>query len=285
MAPKHLVETEWLQQHLADANLRILDCTIFLRPTEGGGVRPESGRAEWTRAHIPGSGFADLIGELSARDTPLPVMMPSAGQFAAAMSEYGVGEGTFVVLYDASMNVQAARVWWMLRALGFDDAAVLNGGWQKWIAEMRPVSTAAPSYPRAQFTPRPRDGSFVSRDEVIAAMGDADVRLINALSAEEHKGVVTRVKRPGHIPGSVNVPAGSLVDPISHAYLTLDDLRNRFAAAGALDRARVITYCGGGIAACSDAFVLSLLGKNDVSVYDGSLVEWTADPSLPMEVG
>jgi len=285
MGPKYLVETGWLQQHLADASLRILDCTIFLRPAEGGGVRPESGRAEWAKGHIPGSGFADLIGDLSARDTALPVMMPPAEQFAAAMSGYGVGEGTFVVLYDASMNVQAARVWWMLRASGFDDAAVLNGGWHKWIAEKRPVSTAAPAHPRANFTLRPRAGSFLSKDEVMAAMGDVNVRLVNALSAEEHSGAVTRVKRPGHIPGSINVPAGSLVDPSSHAYLALEELRKRFAAAGALDRERVITYCGGGIAACSDALVLSLLGKNNVAVYDGSLVEWTADPSLPMQVG
>lgn len=283
MIPQHLVETDWLEAHLGEPSLRILDCTVFLRPVEGG-VRPESGRAEWARGHVPGSGFADLLGDLSARDTPLPVMMPTAEQFAAAMSRYGVGDGTTVLLYDASMNMWAARVWWMLRAFGFDEAAVLNGGWRKWTAEGRPVSTSDPVHPAARFTPRPRAGCIASKDEVFAAIDDSSIRLVNALSAEEHAGKVTRTRRAGHIPGSVNVPAGSLVDPISHAYLSRDELQRRFAQAGALERETVITYCGGGIAACSDALALSMLGQRNVAVYDGSLAEWASDPTLPLEV-
>jgi thiosulfate/3-mercaptopyruvate sulfurtransferase len=120
---------------------------------------------------------------------------------------------------------------------------------------------------------------------VLAAVNDPGVRLVNALSAEEHSGKVTRVARPGHIPGSINVPAGSLVDPATHAYLDASELRAKFERAGAPDAGRIITYCGGGIAACSDAFVLTLLGAKDVAVYDGSLVEWSANPELPLETG
>jgi thiosulfate/3-mercaptopyruvate sulfurtransferase len=282
--PKPLVETEWLNAHLADPSLRILDCTVFLKPVEGG-VRPESGREEWARGHIPGSAFADLLGDLSARDTSLPVMMPPAEQFAAAMSSYGVGDGTSVVLYDSSQNMWAARVWWMLRAFGFDDAAVLNGGWRKWTLEQRPVSTADPQYPPAKFVARPRAGFIVNKEQVFAAIDDSSVRMINALSADEHAGKVTRTRRPGHIPNSMNVPAGSLVDSATNAYLSPDVLRSRFAQAGALDRERVITYCGGGIAACSDALALTMLGQHNVAVYDGSLAEWASDPNSPLEVG
>lgn len=283
--PQYLVETDWLQAHLGDPGLRILDCTVFLRRTDAGGVRPESGRATWAQGHIPGSGFADLLADLSDRDSPLPVMMPPADQFAAAMSRYGVGDGVRVVLYDASMNMWAARVWWMLRAFGFDQAAVLNGGWQKWTLEGRPVSTDAAACPPARFVARPRIGRMVSKDDVVAAINDPRTCLVNALSAEEHAGTVTRVARSGHIPGSVNVPAGSLVDPKSHAYLAAEQLRARFEATGATKRDSVITYCGGGIAACSDALALTLLGVESVAVYDGSLSEWAADPALPMEVG
>jgi len=283
-SPQYLVETDWLQTHLEDPQLRILDCTVFLRPAEGG-VRPESGRTVWAQGHIPGSGFADLLADLSDRNSPLPVMLPPADQFAAAMSRYGVGDGARVVLYDASMNMWAARVWWMLRTFGFDQAAVLNGGWRKWTAENRPVSTNSPTYPPARFISRPQTGRIVCKDEVLAAISDADTRLVNALSPEEHAGTVTRVARRGHIPNSVNVPAGSLVDPNTHAYLEPGQLRGRFATAGALNRERVITYCGGGIAACSDALVLTLLGVENVAVYDGSMVEWAADPELPMEAG
>jgi thiosulfate/3-mercaptopyruvate sulfurtransferase len=120
---------------------------------------------------------------------------------------------------------------------------------------------------------------------VLAALEDPGVRLVNALSADEHSGKVTRVARPGRIPGSVNVPAGSLVDPGTNAFLDLNELRAVFERAGLLGSHRVIAYCGGGIAACGDAFVLTLLGARDVVVYDGSLVEWSSRSELPMETG
>src|SRR5512147_1437479 len=151
-----LVETDWLQGHLEDPDLRVLDCTVFLRPVEGG-VRPESGRAQWEQSHIPGAGFADLLGDLSDRNTNLPIMMPPAAQFADAMERYGVSDDSRVVLYDAGTSVWATRVWWMLRAFGFEHAAVLNGGWKKWTAEGRPTSSGpAPARARGRFTARPQ---------------------------------------------------------------------------------------------------------------------------------
>jgi thiosulfate/3-mercaptopyruvate sulfurtransferase len=285
MNPQHLAETAWLQDHLDDPDLRVLDCTVFLRPVEGG-VRPESGRAQWEQAHIPGAGFADLIGDLSDKDTHLPIMMPPAAQFADAMERYGVGDDSRVVLYDAATNVWAARVWWMLRAFGFERAAVLNGGWKKWTLEKRPTSSGVePSRPRARFTARPQAALIADWKEVRAALDDPGVRLVNALSADEHSGKVTRVARPGHIPGSVNVPAGSLVDPATNAYRDPAELRAIFERAGLPGSGRVIAYCGGGIAACGDALALTLLGAKDVAVYDGSLVDWSSRAELPMETG
>jgi thiosulfate/3-mercaptopyruvate sulfurtransferase len=202
------------------------------------------------------------------------------------MERYGVSDDSRVVLYDAGASMWATRVWWMLRAFGFERAAVLNGGWKKWTAEGRPTSSgAAPARPRGTFTPRARANLIADWKEVLDSLNDPGVRRVNALSAEEHSGKVTRVARPGHIPGSVNVPAGSLVDPATNAYLDLNELRARFERAGLLGPHRVIAYCGGGIAATGDAFVLSLLGAQNVAVYDGSLVEWSSRPELPMETG
>lgn len=280
-----LVETSWLQEHLGDPNLRILDCTVFLVPADGR-VRPESGRAQWAQAHIPGAGFADLLGDLSDRNTSLPIMMPPAAQFADAMERYGVSDDNQVVLYDAGTNVWAARVWWMLRAFGFQRAAVLNGGWKKWTLEKRPTAAGADSaHPRGHFTARPQSALIADWKEVLASLNDSRIRRVNALSADEHTGKVTRVARPGHIPGSANVPAGSLVDPATNAFLNTDQLRAIFERAGLLGSGRVIAYCGGGIAACGDAFALTLLGAKDVAVYDGSLVEWSSRPELPLETG
>jgi thiosulfate/3-mercaptopyruvate sulfurtransferase len=283
--PPCLVTTAWLAAHLDDPQLRVFDCSVTLEPVPTGGVRPVSGRAAWEQAHIPGSGFADLLADLSDRNTKLPLMMPPATQFAESFGRYGVGPGVGVVLYDSGNHTWATRVWWMLRAVGFDQAAVLDGGLRKWTHEGRPLSTAAPSYPAARFEARPRTGVFVGRDEVKACLGVSGVHLLNALSPDEFSGRVSRTPRPGRIPGSCNVPAASLVDPVTNAFLPLEQLRATFEAAGALDGGRVVNYCGGGIAATATAFTLVRLGVPDVSVYDGSLVDWSSAPQLPMETG
>ena len=285
--PQHLVETEWLAQHLADPEVRVLECTVYLHPAEvPGGFRVESGRAKWAEGHIPHAGFVDLQDELSDRGSRLCFMMPPAAQFAEVLGRAGVGDGVRVILYDRAVNMWAARVWWMLRAFGFDNAAVLNGGFRKWTLEGRPVATDAGTSAARSFTPRPRPALIADKAGVLAALGEGNACVLNALTEEQHRdtgGVA--YSRPGRIAGSVNVPARDLVDPKTHAYLSADVLRARFQASGALDARRVVTYCGAGIAASSDAFVLTLLGRDDVAVYDASLSEWAADPALPMERG
>jgi thiosulfate/3-mercaptopyruvate sulfurtransferase len=287
MSTRYLVETDWLAQHLADPGVRVLECTVYLQPADApGGFRVESGRAKWAEGHIPGAGFADLQEELSDRASSLRFMMPSAAQFADAMGRHGVGEGVRVVLYDRAVNMWAARVWWMLRAFGFDGAAVLNGGWKKWTHEGRAVATDDGARPPRRFVARPRPELIANKAGVLAALGEDRACVLNALSEERHRGGGgVPYGRPGRIAGSANVPAQELVDPETHAYLPVDVLRQKFAASGALDARRVITYCGAGIAASSDAFVLTLLGRDDVAVYDASLSEWAADPLLPMETG
>jgi thiosulfate/3-mercaptopyruvate sulfurtransferase len=285
--PDYLVGTEWLAAHLEDPGVRVLECTVYLHPADvPGGYRVESGRARWAAGHIPGAGFADLVEDLSDRRSSLRFMMPPAAQFGEAMSRYGVGEGVRVVLYDRFVNMWAARVWWMLRAFGFDHAAVLDGGWKKWTVEGRPVATDDGVQPPRRFAARPRPALIADKAGVLAALGEDGACVLNALTEEQHRGTGgVSYGRPGRIAGSVNVPARGLVDPATHAYLPPDVLRAKFEAAGALDARRVVTYCGGGIAASSDAFVLTLLGRDDVSVYDASLSEWAPDPTLPMEQG
>ena len=282
--PQYLVETEWLAQHLDDPGVRILECTVYLHPKPEGGFFAESGQAKWAESHIPGAGFADLTQELSDRTSKLNYMMPSAEQFAAAMERYGVGDGVRVVLYDRAVNMWAARVWWMLRAFGFENAAVLNGGWKKWTGEGRPVSTDTGTRPARRFVATWRPELIADKQAVLAGVGDRATCIVNALTPEQHAGTGGVVYgRPGRIKGSTNVAARDLVDPKTHAYLPAETLREKFRASGALDAGRVITYCGGGIAASSDAFVLTLLGKDEVALYDASLSEWAADPSLPMD--
>ena len=285
----YLATTDWLAEHLGEPNLRVLECTVFLRPREDGqpGYAVVPGRDEWAAGHIPGSGFADLHNDLSDKSSSLRFMMPPAEQFAEAMGRYGVGDDSEVVLYDRTGNMWAARIWWMLRAFGFDNARVLDGGWTKWLAEGRPTSADAPAYPAARFTARPRPQFIASKDDVLASMASGQACIVNALNAAQHRGDVAPYGRPGHITGSVNVPAmGSdgIVDPATQLYGSVDAIRARFEEAGARAGERIITYCGGGIAASSAAFAALMAGFEDVAVYDASLSEWAADPALPMEV-
>jgi thiosulfate/3-mercaptopyruvate sulfurtransferase len=287
-----LVETDWLEAHLADPDLRILDCTVWLPDyfEKSGRVIPASGRSAWEQGHIPGSAFADLIHDLSDPDNSRFMFpMPPPEQFARVMSRLGVGDDTRVVLYDAFLSTWAARLWWMLRAFGFDRAAVLNGGWAKWTKEERTVSTAAPTYAPAHFTVRPRLELIARKEEVQAAFATEGTCLVNALTPDEFAGTgPIHYTRPGHIPSSANVPfagPGGVVDMETATYRSPEQLRTLFDAVGATTRDRVITYCGGGIAASNAAFALRLIGMENVAIYDGSLTEWGADPSLPLEVG
>jgi thiosulfate/3-mercaptopyruvate sulfurtransferase len=287
MAMNQLVDGAWLEAHLDDRNLRIIESTAYLDPPTKPG-RPydvRSGRADWEAGHIPGSAFADVNDELADPHPTLNFTFPSPGRFASAMSRLGVEDGTAVVLYDRGGPQWATRVWWLLRTYGFDDAAVLDGGWDSWTAEGRPVNTGPAPERSATFLPRTRPELIARREEVHANLTTGAACLLNALAPAVHSGEQNRYGRPGRIPGSVNVYAQHLLDPKTRRFLPPAVLRERLEAVGALRDDRVIAYCGGGISATVDAFALTLLGAPDVAVYDGSMTEWLSDPSLPLETG
>jgi thiosulfate/3-mercaptopyruvate sulfurtransferase len=181
----------------------------------------------------------------------------------------------------------ATRFWWMLESLGFKRASVLDGGFEKWSAEGRPIERGSPrGYPRGTFTATPRPGFFVDKHTVLAARNDPRVVIINALGPQFHKGLEpSRYGRPGRIPGSVNVPAATLYDPTTKTFVNPDDAERHFAAQGVTREKQVIAYCGGGISAIIDLLILRRLGYESLMLYDGSMGEWAKDPSLPIETG
>jgi thiosulfate/3-mercaptopyruvate sulfurtransferase len=272
-----LVTTEWLSRHLGDPDLVVLDCSVRVEMDESG-YRILSGRDDYDAGHIPSAGFADLMEDLSDADSPHRFALPTPEQFSATMGALGVGDDSLVVLYDGSTAAWAARVWWMLRWVGFDNAALLDGGLRAWSAEGRPLSTEPAERPTRQLTPTPRPELIADRDEVLAAIDDAEVTIIDALTPQVYRGEVSMYGRPGHIPTAVNISAMSLIDE-SGRYRPVEEL----AAMLDGDRdARYITYCGGGIAASSNAFTMTRLGFTDVAVYTASLQEWAADPANPL---
>ena len=287
--PQALIETHTLEASLPDSDLRIVDCTTWLRPAEPGDDAPyrvEPGRSDYDAGHIPGAVFLDVQAEISDPDTRLRFMAPSAERFADAMGRLGIGDGARVVLYSAGSIMWATRVWWMLRAFGFDGAAVLDGGFEKWKAEGRPVTTEPGTWPPARFEARPRPGFFADRHHVLARLDDDGSAMVNALAPEFHLGAgPSRYGRPGRIPGSVNVPAARLLDSSNGAFVPLDEARRAFEDTGVTPDRHVVAYCGGGISATVDLFLLHQLGYPDLTLYDASMGEWARDPDLPIETG
>ncbi len=284
--PEYLVSTDWLAAHLDDPDLCILDCTVFLAPDPEITYRVVPGREEFEKAHIPGAHFADLHNDLSDKSQPYRFMLPNAEQFAAAMGRLGVGEASRVILYSGNTLWWATRLWWMLRVYGFDRAAVLDGGLQKWKTDGKRIASGRPAEPAPRhFVARLRPELMVGKDVMRAAIGDDAVCTINALLPEQHAGTGgVHFGRPGHIAGSVSRPAAHLLDPVTNTLRTPAQLREFFGGVHALDR-KVLLYCGGGIAASADALALVMLGHRDVRLYDASMSEWALDPELPMEVG
>jgi thiosulfate/3-mercaptopyruvate sulfurtransferase len=283
-----LIGTERLASALSEPDLRIYDCTTYLEPTPAGSDDPYiavSGRRTFEEAHIAGADFLDLQGEFSDATTRLRFMMPPTAQLEAAFGRHGLGTGSRVVLYSMGSMMWATRFWWMLRALGFDRAAVLDGGFDKWKAEGRPVESGrAKGYPAATFKANPRAGLFVGKEAVLAGLEDGGTVIVNALGPQFHKGLEpSRYGRPGRVPGSVNVPAASLVDPATKAFATLADAEAKFNARGVTKDRDVICYCGGGISATIDLFLLHQLGFDGLALYDGSMGEWAKDKALPIE--
>lgn len=280
-----LVSTAWLAANLDDPGLRIFDATVHLRPATPGPYTIESGRADYEAAHIPGAAFLDLVADLSDPASKLNFTHLPADRLADALGEAGVGSGDRVVAYSSTSPMWATRLWWMLRAAGFESAAVLDGGLAAWTAEGRPTETGTRRYPPSSLTLTDRPGAWADKAHVLAAIEDGGVCTINALAPSVHSGEsATNYGRKGHIKGSVNVPYAALLDEAGR-YRPDAELRRLFEAVGAFDRKRAICYCGGGISATMDALALTRLGHPSVAVYDGSMSEWTRDPALPMETG
>jgi thiosulfate/3-mercaptopyruvate sulfurtransferase len=275
-----LVTAEWLNEHLNDPDLVVLDTTVLVVPDEKGGITSLSGKDNYAKGHIQGAGFADLMGDLSNTESELTFVMPTPEQFADAMSKLGVGNDSKVVLYSSNYPSWPARVWWMLRWIGFDNAAVLDGGLGAWQMAGMPLSTEPADRPARQLSINLRPELVADRDEVFASIDKPNVTLVDAMPDAHYIGEMVMYARPGHIPSAINAPDFNQLNETG-AYRPLDELEmlhdsNRTH--------RAITYCGGGISASSVAFTMHRLGFTDVAVYMGSLQEWAPDPANPLSV-
>ncbi len=283
--PESLVSPAWLAEHLKEPNLRIVDIRFAMRSDEDGQFKASSGRDEHMAGHVPGAVFVDLMGDLADPDAPLEIL--SAERFAALMGRLGISNDSTVVVYDGSGGTWAARLWWALRYYGHDDVRLLNGGFAGWTGDGHPVEAGVVEPVQAKFKTHVRPALRVTKDEVLAAIADDEVCVIDALPEASFLGGTKPAPgyRAGHVPGACNLPAPQNLDPETLRLLSAADLDGRYSRAGVQRDQRVITYCGGGVFASFTLFVLHLLGHENAALYDASWREWGADPKLPVETG
>ncbi len=278
--PGPLVSTQWLADHLGGESLVVLDATVL--SVEGGGH--VSGDEEFlVHGHVPGAHSADLIEEFSDPDAAFSFTRPSREQFERVAGEHGISNETTVVVYDTASGQWASRLWWLLRSFGHDDVAVLDGGLTQWRREERQLDTGYVAPVVRTFVAEERAGFWVDKREVEeVTAGARPGALVCAVPTKEFSGEAPVRRRAGHIPGSVSVPARSLVDPETRRLLEPGQLAERLEPVAPGER--VILYCAAGIAATSAALALTLLGHTGLAVYDGSLNEWSADPDAALTV-
>ncbi|MDA9708811.1 rhodanese-like domain-containing protein, partial [Alphaproteobacteria bacterium] len=255
-----LVDCNWLEKNLTLPYLRIFDCTVWLKPQHNKIYKIFSGKSDYDKEHIPNSDFLDVL-ELSNKYSEYDFMMPNLQEFSNYMSLKGVGPHTHVILYSRGNIQWATRVWWMLKSVNFLNVSILNGGFDRWKLENKKVTKLPVKYPENNFKGKNQPGFFCEKEEIIKNIENNKVLIINALRRTLHLGTENiNYGRPGHIKNSINIPSTDMINKNTYLYKSIKELKKIFNKYNLFNKDKVITYCGGGIAATNIAFAITIAG-------------------------
>jgi thiosulfate/3-mercaptopyruvate sulfurtransferase len=281
MPLRTLIAAEALAERLGEPEIRVFDCRFDL-------ARPDVGRERYLEAHLPGATYAGLDRDLSAPPTATSGRhpLPDPEAFARRLREWGVDDDSSIVAYDDGNGMYAARLWWMLRWLGHDDVAVLDGGFERWRSLGLPVTQEVPARRPGSFAARPRAESAVDAAQILAIGRDPARRLLDARATERYRGDVEPIDAvAGHVPGARNHPFMASLDP-SGRFRSSDDLRLALLASlDGVPAERTVAMCGSGVTACHLLLALEHAGLPGARLYPGSWSEWSRDPARPVATG
>jgi thiosulfate/3-mercaptopyruvate sulfurtransferase len=272
--PELLATPDWLAENLGRPEVRVLD--VRWRP-DG------SGRLVYLEGHVPNAVHLDWRALSQTDDASGAILLAGPGEVAGALAMAGVGNGTTVVVYDDTGSLYAARTWWSLRAYGLESVRILDGGFRAWVQSGRPVSHAAVQPEPAAFVPRADTRARLTTADVRALLGSPEALVLDARAPAEYRGFEGNARRLGHLPGAVNLPVAATSEPGTGRFLPGNELRALIARVGIGRDRRLVCYDSSGIAAAKLAFVLALMGHEDVAVYDGGWTEWGARLDLPVD--
>ncbi len=285
--PEAITSCEELKRNLGNKKVRVYDCTTFLHYTDDHPSKPydvESGYQEYLEEHIPGASFLDLQNQISNTKSQFKFTLPDMASLSSSFGKLGIGDPHRIILYSTNGLQWATRVWWMIYMLGYKNVSILNGGLREWKRNDYDLESGENFYSETTFLNSESQSFFVGREQTLDAMNNNSCFLINALTSDIHNGESTRYGRPGRIPGSINIPFSDLMDINTHKLKSPKEALSVFEKYNISKDSEILNYCGGGIAATLNAFVLHQLGFEKLKVYDNSLSEWAMDTSLPMEI-
>lgn len=279
-----LVTTAWLEQRLHDPDIRIVELRGKVLPPTEPPPHYFTDRAGYEAGHIPNAVFVDWQVDIVEPGSPSNDVV-SPDRFAALMSELGIGNDTRVVIYDNAASMFACRLRWCLRYNGHEEVFILDGGWEKWRAEKRPISAEIPKPEKASFVPRVNVALKATEADILAGLDAGAIQLIDVRSPAEYAGTASRAQQGGHIPNAISLPRKEMVAD-DMTVLSPDALRECFAENGVrLDADDTVIYCNSGVSASFGMLALEVAGARNLRLYDGSWKEWGNNPMTPKVTG